>query len=304
MNPTSPNFKYELDFLESLSPEEINEVFFPNDFSEEVWRTTYKDHNDQDVYDTWKRIAKDIASVEETDDLKEEWYFRFLDMLLDFKGVPGGRIQSNAGTEWKSTTYFNCFVGPQPETDLDSLESIYKALTYQAHTLKSEGGYGMSFNFLRPRGALIHGVGVESPGAVKFMELWDKSSEIVTSGSGLDRKSAKTKGKIRKGAQMASLNCFEKSTLLLTTEGEVTFEEICKNRPENAYAVTENGNYLIEDFIINPPQQLYLVEDELGNKVEVTIDHKFMVYNVNTKTEYLKELGKIDPETELLVRLS
>lgn len=203
MNPTFKNYLSE---LETLSPAKINAIFFNNDFSEEIWSTTYKDHADKHVLDTWKRIAWDIASVEATEELRWEWYPLFLDMLLDFKGVPGGRIQSNAGTEWKSTTYFNCFVGPQPESDLDSLESIYKALTYQAHTLKSEGGYGMSFNFLRPRGALIHGVGVESPGAVKFMELWDKSSEIVTSGSGLDRKSSKAKGKIRKGAQMASLN--------------------------------------------------------------------------------------------------
>lgn len=59
---------------------------------------------------------------------------------------------------------------------------------------------------LRPRGAFIHGIGVESPGAVKYMELFDKSSEIITAGSGKKSDVKKAKGKIRKGAMMGILD--------------------------------------------------------------------------------------------------
>jgi ribonucleoside-diphosphate reductase alpha chain len=59
---------------------------------------------------------------------------------------------------------------------------------------------------IRPRGSFIHGVGVESPGAVKFMELFDKSSEIVTQGSGKTKNNNKGKTKIRKGAMMGILD--------------------------------------------------------------------------------------------------
>ena len=96
---------------------------------------------------------------------------------------------------------FNCFVSPTGETDIDSLDSIINNLKSQGKTLKSEGGWGENFSYLRPRGAFIHGIGVESPGGVKYMELFDMSSDIITSGSGLKSKNPKAKKKIRKGAQ-------------------------------------------------------------------------------------------------------
>ena len=45
---------------------------FEDEFSEEVWRTTYKDHNDETINDTLYRVAKAAGSVEETEELKEE----------------------------------------------------------------------------------------------------------------------------------------------------------------------------------------------------------------------------------------
>lgn len=179
---------------------------FQDGFSEEIWASTYKDHKDNTLSDTLRRVAKDIASVEDTEEKKQEWEEKYFDMLSDFKGVSGGRIMANAGTEWKNTSYLNCFVGSLPDQDLDSINGIYKVLVDQANTLKSEGGYGMDFSWIRPRGAFIGGVGVESPGAIKFMELFDKSSEIITAGSGKKSTNKKAKGKIRKGAMMATLS--------------------------------------------------------------------------------------------------
>lgn len=180
---------------------------FTNDFSREIWETTYKNHDDASIEDTLKRVAKAIASCEATEELRVKWAETFYRMLQDFKVLPGGRILANAGTNWDQTTLFNCYVSPYPKSNVDSIEGIYKLLDYQANTLKSEGGYGVNFSHLRPRGAFIHGVGVDSPGSIKFAELFDKSSEIVTSGSGLDKSTATGKNKIRKGAQMLTLNC-------------------------------------------------------------------------------------------------
>ncbi len=178
---------------------------FTNEFSKEVWTTTYKDHNDKDVSDTMRRVAKTMAAGEATEELKKYWEERFFNYLNNFVITVGGRTYSNAGTEWNGTTFINCFVGKTAEYDCDSLDGILKVLRDQAQTLKSEGGWGMNFSFIRPRGSFIHGVGVETPGAVKYMEMFDKSSEIVTSGSGKESNNSKAKGKIRKGAQMAVL---------------------------------------------------------------------------------------------------
>lgn len=181
---------------------------FQDEFSEEVWKTTYKHHGDVTIDDTLRRVARAIASVEKTDELKKEWGDRFYDMLSNFKVTCGGRIYSNAGTEFSGTTLLNCYVGPKPDYDQDSLDGIIQTLLYQAKTLKSEGGWGMNFSFIRPRGSFIYGIGVETPGAVKYMELFDKTSDIITAGSGEKSKNKKAKGKIRKGAMMGVLWCW------------------------------------------------------------------------------------------------
>ncbi len=277
---------------------------FQDPFSEEVWINTYKDYKDQSINDTFWRVAKAIASVEVTEELRIKWTKNFYDMMTNFKVVPGGRILANAGTEFKGTSLINCFVSPKVNSDVDSMVGILQLLQDQALTLKSEGGWGNNFSILRPRSAFIRGIGVESPGSVKFMELFDKSSEIITSGSGKKSTNKKAKGKIRKGAMMGVLDCFDKSVEILTNKGLQTLEKICTEQDPNLRAVTENNEeYPISNWIINPPNQLYEVEDENGNIVTVTANHKFMVYNIETEQEYLKSLKDIDPEIELLIRL-
>jgi ribonucleoside-diphosphate reductase alpha chain len=179
------------------------DTIFLDEFSREVWETTYKNIKDLSVDDTLRRVAKAAASVENTQELREKWEENFYDLLTDFKITSGGRILANAGTDWKGTTLMNCFVGPKPSYDQDSLDGILSVLRTQAQTLKSEGGWGMNFSWIRPRGSFIYGIGVESPGMVKYIELFDKSSDVITSGSGLKAKKKEAKGKIRKGAQMA-----------------------------------------------------------------------------------------------------
>lgn len=179
---------------------------FLDSFSEEVWKTTYKHESDTTVDDTFKRVSKAIASVEKTKEDQEKWEKEFYSILTGFKFLPGGRIISNAGTGIRSTSLLNCFVGPKPKYDQDSIEGIYNILTQQALTLKSEGGWGMNFSFIRPRGSYISGISAESPGLVKFLLLFNTSSEIITSGSGKKRKKGKIK--IRKGAQMFICDCW------------------------------------------------------------------------------------------------
>ena len=177
---------------------------FTNSFSYETWYQKYKFKTDSSIEDTWGRVAKDIASIEEN---KEEWEQKFYSALEDFKFVPGGRITSNAGTGLKGTTYINCFVDGFEGKDLDSIESIYNTLLRQAQILKSEGGYGFCADIMRPCGSHIGGIANQSPGSIKFLELWDKSSEIITSGSGKTSRSDQ-KNFIRKGAQMVTLSCW------------------------------------------------------------------------------------------------
>ena len=180
---------------------------FEDLFSEEVWKSTYKDHNDGDTVDsTFWRVAIAMASAESTPKLQDFWATRFYNMFSGFKVTAGGRIYANAGTEWKGTTLANCFVAPRLDRNIDSLAAIIDDVLKQSQTLKSEGGWGQNFSHIRPRGAFIYGIGVESPGSVKYMEIYDKTSDVITSGSGKKSLNKKAKGKIRKGAMMGILD--------------------------------------------------------------------------------------------------
>ncbi|HON97014.1 MAG TPA: hypothetical protein P5301_00230 [Bacteroidales bacterium] len=49
------------------------------------------------------------------------------------------------------------------------MNGIFESLKQSAKILASEGGLGINLGFIRPNGAFIHGTGVRTPGAVKFM---------------------------------------------------------------------------------------------------------------------------------------
>jgi ribonucleoside-diphosphate reductase alpha chain len=175
---------------------------FVDSFSQEIYEQTYE-YAKESIDGTFQRVAKDLASIESD---HEYWTNAFNWLLEDFKFVPGGRILSNAGTGLKGTTYINCFVDGFVGEDRDSMDGIFDALKRQGKILKSEGGYGFCADTMRPRGAFIFGIGNESPGAVKMLEMWDTQSDVITAGSGRKTKKENGKIKIRKGAQMVTMS--------------------------------------------------------------------------------------------------
>lgn len=198
--------KMELQNLSDTSLQQRkNRTRFVDSFSEEVFNQTYRFGDEKDVNERHMKVAENLSRVESPEH-RDYWKLKFMDLLEDFKFVPGGRITSNAGTALKGTTYINCFVSGFRGEDQDSMSSIMDELKRQALILKSEGGYGFCANVLRPRGAYVSGIGGDSPGAVKLLEMWDTQSSVITAGSGLNREDNKGKKKIRKGAQMVTLS--------------------------------------------------------------------------------------------------
>lgn len=182
---------------------------FQQNLSKEVWENSYKWETDSSIEDTFKRVAKSISLVEKKS-IQSEIEAKYFNMLSAYEYVPGGRIISNAGTGLKGTTYINCFVSSLKGRD--SIDGIYDELKRQAKILKSEGGYGFCCDALRPRGAYIKGTGGKSPGAVKILDLWNTSSDVITAGAE-QKESGKQKGKKknRKGAQMVTMSCWHPS---------------------------------------------------------------------------------------------
>lgn len=162
---------------------------FPAPVSEDIWRRKYRFGNEAGIDETWRRVARAVASVEAKD--QPFWAEKFLGLLADFRFLPGGRILANAGTE-RSATLLNCFVMGALD---DSIDGLFTALRESAITLQAGGGIGLDFSPVRPAGAAAVRTGNIASGPVSFMRLWDAMCETMTA----DR--------ARRGAMMAVLRC-------------------------------------------------------------------------------------------------
>nr|WP_282563351.1 adenosylcobalamin-dependent ribonucleoside-diphosphate reductase [Gymnodinialimonas phycosphaerae] len=143
---------------------------------------------DSSVEDTWRRIARALAAVEED---ASTWEDRFYTALEDFKYLPAGRIVAGAGTG-RSVTLFNCFVmGTVP----DSMGGIFDMLKEAALTMQQGGGIGYDFSTIRPKGADVKGVAADASGPLSFMDVWDAMCRTIMSAGS------------RRGAMMATMRC-------------------------------------------------------------------------------------------------
>jgi len=164
----------------------------------DIWQQKYqlKDRLgqavDQDIDHSYQRVARALADIEATPDLREHWYQRFL-WALQHGAVPAGRIISNAGAQAHkpATSTINCTVS---DTIADSMNGILDKLHKAGITLKSGAGIGYEFSTLRPRGAYVSGAGAHTSGPLSFMEIYDRMCFTISSAGG------------RRGAQMATFD--------------------------------------------------------------------------------------------------
>jgi len=178
-------------------PNEVTEIEY-QPASVDIWEKKYRLVNkegapvDHTIDDTYKRVAKAIAEVEETKEKRKEWEKNFLWALR--KGViPAGRIMSNAGAlAYKpATSTINCTVSG---TIKDSMNDILDKVHEAGLTLKAGCGIGYEFSTLRPKGAYVSGAGAYTSGPLSFMDIYDKMCFTVSSAGG------------RRGAQMATFD--------------------------------------------------------------------------------------------------
>ena len=167
---------------------------FAAPIAEQIWDMKYRFKDaggqplDATVEDSWRRVARDLASVEAD---PAAWEDRFYAALEDFRFLPAGRILAGAGTG-RSVTLFNCFVmGTIP----DSMEGIFQSLKEAALTMQQGGGIGYDFSTIRPKGAEVHGVAADASGPLSFMDVWDAMCRTIMSAGS------------RRGAMMATMRC-------------------------------------------------------------------------------------------------
>ncbi len=168
------------------------------DASHDIWDKKYrlktKDGEciDGSIEETFVRIARALADVEETSEKRDEWFEKFL-WALNQGAIPAGRIVSNAGAlaHKPATSTINCTVSGLVQ---DSMADILEKVNEAGLTLKAGCGIGYEFSTLRPKGAYVSGAGAYTSGPLSFMDIYDKMCFTVSSAGG------------RRGAQMATFD--------------------------------------------------------------------------------------------------
>ena len=125
--------------------------------------------------DMWSRVARELASVEATEEKKAEWEKKFYWLMENFRFIPGGRIMFGAGQPRKSTL-LNCYYIPVKG---DSLENIFDFCKEAGRTYSYGGGVGTDISILRPKGAPVNNSAVVSTGSVSFMELFSVTTGTI-----------------------------------------------------------------------------------------------------------------------------
>lgn len=166
--------------------------------SVDIWNQKYrlKDKDgtaiDNDINDTYARIARALADLEQGKEKCDYWYEKFL-WALQHGAIPAGRIISNAGADQYKphTSTINCTVSGIIH---DSMDDILQKIHQAGLTLKAGCGIGYEFSTLRPRGDYVAGAGAYTSGPMSFMDIYDKMCFTISSAGG------------RRGAQMATFD--------------------------------------------------------------------------------------------------
>jgi ribonucleoside-diphosphate reductase alpha chain len=275
---------------------------FKTQLAYDNWKSKYRYGNEEPI-ETFRRAAKALAEVEleENRAYWEDKFFRAMlrlsenDVPEGIKNTTGGRITANIGTGYGHATLLNCFInGPvsgasikynrktfdgklahdvvyQSDDNPDDLINIFLTLLEQAKTLASEGGYGINFDFIRPRGSLIKGTGIMHPGIVSYMKVWDSVSECIVKGTNdgysdklknylteEDLKEAKgiLKAMTRKGAMMGVLSV-----------NHPDIEEFVRAKQTSGVLTKFNLSVLIDDKFMQAVEKDEMYDLTFKNKV-------------------------------------
>ena len=166
--------------------------------SYDIWDKKYRlktksgEAIDQDIEATYTRVARALANVENTPEMREKWFGKFL-WALQNGAIPAGRIISNAGAlaHKPATSTINCTVSRAVP---DSMDGILRSVHEAGLTLKAGCGIGYEFSTLRPKGAFVSGAGAYTSGPLSFMDIFDAMCFTVSSAGG------------RRGAQMGTFD--------------------------------------------------------------------------------------------------
>ena len=137
------------------------EEWVSTDLQKDIWHKKYQ--NGSETFEEWlDRVSGGDEKIKK--------------LIREKKFLFGGRILSNRGIEDRKISLNNCFVVDSPE---DSIDGIYNTAYDIAKTFSRGGGCGVNISTLSPRGAKVNNAAETTTGAVSFIDLYNKTSELI-----------------------------------------------------------------------------------------------------------------------------
>jgi ribonucleoside-diphosphate reductase alpha chain len=153
-------------------------------------RYSLKDHQGNPI-EEWPAIVRRVVthvSAAETDSTnREDFYEQMSRIMLAREFLPNTPCLVNAGRP--SGQLAACFVLEVP----DSIEGIMEHAKTTAIIHQTGGGTGMSYEFLRPAGAIVNSARGDASGPVSFMSIVNQVTDVVKQGG------------VRRGANMSMM---------------------------------------------------------------------------------------------------
>lgn len=165
------------------------------------------------------------------------------------------------------------------DEEWDNLESIIKNNAYTiAKCAAYRQGLGCDFSRLRPEGMTLLNSANVSTGAVHWMKFTDGIGYFVG-------------------------QCLDGEALIETNRGKIKIKEIVNNENESYEALTHGGYKPIINKFKNGIKKIYTLKLEDGSSLDLTEDHKVVVFDGIDEKFKMVDVKDINFETDKLVRL-
>ena len=143
--------------------------------------------------ETWddivRRVVSHVATAEKDSMMRDYFYNSMTEIMLNREFIPNTPCLVNAGKPKGQLAA--CFVLNVP----DSINGIMEHAQAAAIIHQTGGGTGMTYEFLRPAGAMVNSTRGVASGPVSFMNIVNTMTEVVKQGG------------VRRGANMGMIRC-------------------------------------------------------------------------------------------------
>jgi len=134
-----------------------------------------------------RRVVTHVSAAENDFSKREDFYEQMSEIMLAREFLPNTPCLVNAGRP--SGQLAACFVLEVP----DSIEGIMEHAKITAIIHQTGGGTGMTYEFLRPAGAIVNSTRGDASGPVSFMGVVNQVTDVVKQGG------------VRRGANMGMM---------------------------------------------------------------------------------------------------